>query len=344
MVDLDQQSQTLTTQIGAVIIGRNEGQRLAECLKSVHDQTLRLVYVDSGSTDGSAIEAKSNGYDAIILEQGPYTAARGRQTGFDFLLEKYPDITYVFFIDGDCLLEEKFIIAASKYLDNNPNTAAVCGRRKEQRCDQSFYSRLIDIDWAIPPGEVPYFGGESLIRVNILKQAGGWDVNLIAGEEPDLCFRLRQQGHTIWRLPDPMTKHDIAMTSFTQYFRRSIRSGYAYAQVGYRHRNENSKPWLKMSLSTLAYGLALPIVFTVTLIFMSTLWPATILLSLVYLRLIFSMTRYVSKRGYPFGLSLAYTIANIICKTAGAWGVLRYIIHHLTQKQATIIEYKQPDA
>ena len=44
--------------------------------------------------------------------------------------------------------------------------------------------------------------------------ASGFNATLIAGEEPELCLRLRQKGWEIWRLDAEMTLHDAAMTKF----------------------------------------------------------------------------------------------------------------------------------
>ena len=46
-------------QIGCVVIGRNEGQRLVRCLESLLGRVAHIVYVDSGSTDGSVAMAES---------------------------------------------------------------------------------------------------------------------------------------------------------------------------------------------------------------------------------------------------------------------------------------------
>ena len=48
--------ETTTTRaavVGLVVIGRNEGERLVRCLRSVIGRADAVVYVDSGSTDGS---------------------------------------------------------------------------------------------------------------------------------------------------------------------------------------------------------------------------------------------------------------------------------------------------
>ena len=44
--------------IGAVIIGRNEGARLERSLQALAGQVAQIVYVDSGSTDGSVAAAR----------------------------------------------------------------------------------------------------------------------------------------------------------------------------------------------------------------------------------------------------------------------------------------------
>src|SRR6185437_7195484 len=89
---------------GAVAIGRNEGERLRQCLKSL-SAAAAVVYVDSGSTDGSAEWARSQGADVIDLDIGlPFTAARARNAGFGRLREIDSDLRYVQFLDGDCEL------------------------------------------------------------------------------------------------------------------------------------------------------------------------------------------------------------------------------------------------
>lgn len=51
----------MTPGVGAVIIGRNEGARLVACLASFPGWVRPLVYVDSGSTDGSVAAARAAG-------------------------------------------------------------------------------------------------------------------------------------------------------------------------------------------------------------------------------------------------------------------------------------------
>ncbi len=55
---------------------------------------------------------------------------------------------------------------------------------------------------------------------------GGFDPTAAAGEEPELCQRLRKAGWSIWRVDAEMTRHDLGMTRFRQWWRRQYRSGY----------------------------------------------------------------------------------------------------------------------
>ena len=75
------------TRVGAVAIGRNEGERLRRCLTSLLQQIARVVYVDSGSRDDSVAVAQSLGVKVVVLDtSAPFSAARARNAGFDALL------------------------------------------------------------------------------------------------------------------------------------------------------------------------------------------------------------------------------------------------------------------
>ncbi len=66
-------------EFGVIAIGRNEGKRLVDCLTSVRSATASIVYVDSGSTDGSVAAAEKLGARVVKLDLAqPFTAARAR--------------------------------------------------------------------------------------------------------------------------------------------------------------------------------------------------------------------------------------------------------------------------
>jgi GT2 family glycosyltransferase len=246
--------------LAIVVIGRNEGLRLADSLKSALANNKQVVYVDSGSTDGSLEFAGNLGAHAIALDKSkPFTAARGRKVGFEFLVSNWPEAEYVQFIDGDCILQPGWVEKALVLLNQNPDWAVVCGRRREEFPQASIYNQLLDFEWATPIGISKYSGGDSLMRVSALKASGGWREDIPCGEEPELCVRLRSAGWKIYRADTEMTLHDGKMLHFSQWWRRSTRAGYAYALGAYLHGAPPERHWVKEKRRALFWGGALPL-------------------------------------------------------------------------------------
>lgn len=204
---------------GLVAIGRNEGERLRACLESVLNELEHIVYVDSGSTDGSVELAKSMGVCVVELDMSlNFTAARARNAGWRALLEQMPDVDCVQFVDGDCVIERGWLHAAREFLAVNQDYAVVGGRLRERFPENSIYNYMCDLEWDTPVGEAKSCGGISMMRLDALKSIGGFRSELIAGEEPELCVRLRKAGWKIYRLQDNMAWHDAAMTRFGQWW------------------------------------------------------------------------------------------------------------------------------
>lgn len=226
-------------QTGAVAIARNEGERLRCCLHSLAGRFGHVVYVDSGSTDGSQAFARGLGVEVAELDTGrPFSMARARNAGFARLRAALPELRYVQFIDGDCELDPRWVDTAVDWLDRHPETTVVCGRRRERHPDRSVYNRLCDIEWNTPVGEARSCGGDALMRADALAAAGGYREELIAGEEPELCLRLRRQGGRIERIDAPMTLHDAAILRFGMWWRRTLRGGYGAMDVVTRLRGQ----------------------------------------------------------------------------------------------------------
>src|SRR5689334_13166902 len=201
--------------VGLVAIGRNEGERLRRCLASAIGRGLRIVYVDSGSTDGSVTLARSLGVDVVELDLSiPFTAARARNAGFEHLLRACPDLEFVQFVDGDCEIVDGWLTKAEEFLREHPEFAVVTGRRRERFPGASVYNRICDIEWHTPVGEMHWCGGDTMMRASALRQVNGFDPAFIAGEEPELCVRLRDKGWKIYRLDAEMTSHDADMHHF----------------------------------------------------------------------------------------------------------------------------------
>lgn len=246
--------------VGVVVIGRNEGERLRQCLESVAGSAT-CVYVDSGSTDGSTALAETFGADVVLLEEGTgFTAARARNVGFRRLHELQPGTAYVQFVDGDCEIMPQWLFRAAVFLEVRPDVALVCGRLRERYPERSLYNMLCDIEWDGALGEIRSCGGNAMARATAFEASGGFREDLIAGEEPELCVRLRAAGWRIWRLGADMAWHDAAMTHFAQWWRRAVRAGYAAALGMDLHGAAPERHGVRQSRSALLWGIALPLV------------------------------------------------------------------------------------
>ena len=324
--------------IGVVVIGRNEGQRLRQCLLSVIEKFSHIIYVDSGSTDGSVEMAKSLGVEVVELDLSiPFTAARARNEGFAHLLQNNPQIEFVQFVDGDCEVVEGWLKQAHSALASQPELALVCGRLRERFPEQSIYNRLCDIEWDTPVGETKACGGIAMMRVKAFQQVEGFNPTLIAGEEPELCVRLRQQGWKILRLDAEMALHDAQMTRFSQWWKRSLRAGHAYAEGAWLHGRSPERHWVKESQSIWFWGLILPLL-TLGLTWLTRGW--SLLLLAGYPLMIYKIYRYIQQRGYSSKDTVLYAIACMLGKFPQAQGQIEFYIGRLRGKSRTLVEYK----
>jgi glycosyltransferase involved in cell wall biosynthesis len=240
--------------LSIVVIGRNEGPRLDRCLQSIRSirgftGQLEVIYVDSGSTDGSPALAETLGAKVIVLDTDRPTAALGRDTGW-----RSATSAFVLFLDGDTVLHPDFPVKALDAITSDQMIAAVWGHLREIHPERSLYNRVLDLDWIFPVGEIGLCGGNVLMRRRALEVAGGYDTTLIAGEEPELCRRIKAHGYLIFHIDTPMVGHDLAMTRFRQYWKRSVRTGYAYAEVSRRYRNTDDPFWQAERVSNLIRG------------------------------------------------------------------------------------------
>jgi GT2 family glycosyltransferase len=326
------------SQVGMVAIGRNEGERLRRCLESVMGKITQVVYVDSGSTDGSAELARSLGVNVVDLDLAvPFTAARARNAGFARLLELVPQLDYVQFVDGDCEVVQGWLETAQYELDAQPDVVVVCGRRRERFPAASIYNRLCDIEWDTPVGEAKACGGDAMMRVAALQAVNGYNPTLIAGEEPELCVRLRQRGGRILRLNAEMTLHDAQIFKFGQWWKRSLRAGHAYAEGAWLHGSPPEQHWVREVKSIWIWGIGIPVLV------LATLWPTkgwSLLLLLGYPLMTVKVYRYLRNgEGRSPQDAWLYALFCIIGKFPQAQGLLRFYTGKALKRQSKIIEY-----
>ncbi len=324
--------------LGIVVIGRNEGERLKSCIISILDHSNKIVYVDSGSTDDSLGFCKSKDIDYIELDMSiPFSAARARNAGFFSLIEKNENLEYVQFIDGDCLLNPEWLNIAMKFLDDNTEYAIVAGQRKEQFPMASVYNLLCDIEWNTPIGETEACGGDFLVKVKSFKEVDGFNPFIIAGEEPDLCYRLRKLDWKIYRYDHDMTYHDAAMKKFSQWWRRSIRAGHAYAQGFLTHYKDGKGYYFPQVVRALVWGVFFPIsVFILGLL--GSLWFFTLYLIYIYrfIRIFLRKKKEIKN----IRSSLIYSSFSILTPVPQTFGIVLLLWRRVLGKKYKIIEHK----
>ena len=333
------------TAVGIVVIGRNEGERLRRCFESVGNIGSRVVYVDSGSTDGSVAMARVRGVDVVELDMSiPFCAARARNAGYQRLLEVDPGLRFIQFIDGDCEMVGDWLRLAVESLRSRPELAIVAGWLRERAPEASIYNRLCDVEANFSgAGEVDSVGGIFMVRREAFDRVGGFDPSIVAGEEPELCQRLRQQGWRFIRLGQAMAVHDLAMTRFSQWWKRMVRFGYGSTDVALRFglarfRRDSLRAlfwstWLVVVLIGAALGVAGAQDGTAAWLVLALLglWPLQV--GRIALR--------SWRDGRPFGLSAAYAFFLMLSYWPQMVGQLIYWSDRLHKRSFRLIEHKR---
>lgn len=322
------------SQIGCVIIGRNEGSRLQRCLASVQEFVPRLVYVDSQSTDNSVENARAASAKVVELDMSiPFSAARARNAGLEFLKGAHPDVRFVQFIDGDCELDANWLRSALSILEEQDRVAVVCGRRRERNPESSLYNRVCDLEWDTPIGAADACGGDALMRVGALDDVGAYDPGFVAGEEPEMCLRLRKAGWTILRIDAEMTLHDADIHHFREWWKRQKRYGYALALSAAKHGSGAERYQLKEVARSLMWTVGIPL----PILSASIISPWALLGLLIYPAQIVRLA--IRDRSGSPKMAQRATLC-LVSRFAETAGLIQYMRDRLDGRLPQIIEYK----
>lgn len=325
-----------TMDVGFVVIGRNEGERLKVGLRAI--QRLRpeapVVYVDSGSTDESVAFAEALGMTVVALDMSiPFTAARARNAGFRRLIELHPALRYVQLMDGDCELLPGWIETALAALAADPTTAVVSGRRSERHPEASIYNKLMDIEWNTPVGETMAVLGDMCVKAAVFQEVGGFSDHVIAAEDDDFCLRVKRAGYRVFRLDAAMSIHDANIMHLSQWLKRAQRGGHAYAQVHSIHGGGPEKYFRRQLKSAAFWGGAVPL----SMLFAPPLAPAAALLYTTAVSR--TMLRRI-KQGDDPQVAAAYALLMYAGKVPELIGALQFHKNHLLSRSHELIEYK----
>lgn len=334
------------SRVGVVVIGRNEGERLKRCIESLRSSADRIVYVDSGSTDGSREWARSQGVFVVELDTSvPFTMARGRNAGWRWHAAAADPVEFLQFVDGDCEVLPGWIETAVRTLRADPRAAAVGGRRRERHPEQTFYNRLVDLEWIRLPGEGVHFLGDVMVRLEAMRRSDGFNEGMIAGEEGELCVRLEAMGYRLLQLDAPMTLHDMGMKRFRQWWRRTTRGGHAYAESAWIHGRSTRRYQVGNCLRAVAWGAGWPIGMLVGAILAITVdpwWWAAVGIGCFVLvaQLLRTAFRRWRQFGTPWRWAIAYAVFCQIAKPAQLVGMASFLASLARGRRPTLIEYR----
>ena len=230
----------------------------------------------------------------------------------------------------------------------NPQVAAVCGRRRERFPQKSVFNRLCETEWNTPVGEAKSCGGDSLMRRDALEQAGGFNESLIAGEEPELCLRLRKAGWKIWRIDKDMTRHDANILRWDQWWRRNMRGGYGAADVAARTASDHALGEVLFggqvqSAQRWVRGIACAIVAAIAAAAAGYFLAAIAIVIATGAAIVLQMARIArgARRRCPDWRSASeYGILTVLAKFPQFLGIRKYARDRRSNTGAKLIEYK----
>ncbi|TWT44062.1 Alpha-D-kanosaminyltransferase [Phycisphaerae bacterium RAS1] len=314
--------------VGAVCIGRNEGERLLRCIRALQTRVGLIVFADSGSTDGSADAAAALGAVVVRLDpRQPQSAARARNAGFDRLRELRPDLTLVHFVDGDTEIAPQWLDAALSEFDHDPTLVILCGRLREKDRQHSIYRRLCDMEWDGPIGDIESCGGNMLVRAVAFEAAGRFDISLIAGEEAQFCARVRASGGRIRRIAADMGVHDSGMTRFGEWWRRAARAGFWEAAAYSRAASGMPRPYARRIAARRLWAGVLPLLLVASLTAAAWYWPAWLAAAaglLAYAASFTRIRRFARRRGWPPADCTLYSASCMLAKWPELQGQLQF--------------------
>lgn len=326
--------------IGIVVIGRNEGVRLTNCLESVRPTGCPVVYVDSGSVDDSVARARREDIHVVELDPAkPFSAARARNEGFAAIRTLWPELAFVQFVDGDCTLLPGWLGAAEQAMLEEPARAVVVGLLQERRPEASIYNRLCALEWKSPVGDLKDFGalgGIMLVRAEVFSNLGGFNEDVIAGEDSEFGVRVARAGQKVTKIGAAMATHDAGMHRFAQWWRRAVRSGHAIGQRFSLHGRDEMRDCARERRSVLVWGVALP----VTMLLLAPMtYGLSLLLASGYLVLRRRVVRYRLAQGDSPSDASLYARFVVIGKFAEAFGLVKFYVNNMAGR-FRIIEYK----
>ncbi|HOJ34213.1 MAG TPA: glycosyltransferase [Candidatus Hydrogenedentes bacterium] len=303
-----------------VVIGYNESATLSACIRSIREAELsgvpfEVIYVDGGSNDGSLDVARAAGCDLVLAAEERRKAPKNRNVG-----AAHAKGTFLQFLDGDMVMAPSWPKKALEFIVTREDVGVVFGELREMR--SSFLYKILELDWIQGEGEVAFCGGAAIFRRSVFIEAGGFPEDVSFGEEPLLCWRIRNHLHKkVMKLSELMAYHDLAFRGFSDYWRRCVRSGWAYAEVSHRCAGASDRMWQRECRANYRWAAAL-LAGLMLLLFAPIVWRLAVLI--VAGIVLFRKTFQVVRKGHPWSIALGYAVHTYFAKLPLAYGQIKW--------------------
>jgi hypothetical protein len=215
-----------------------------------------------------------------------------------------------------------------------PANRTIVRQTRERSPEKSIYNRPWDRECEGEASGVRARGGDVMIRLHALRAVAGYRDDIIAGEKPELCVRLRMAGWRTCRLDTEMTSDDAAMTRFGQWWTRVLRNGYAFAHGAYLHGNSAGRHWVWESRRAWIWGVGLPLTcLSAGLLFGPWGWLTWLIFSLQVLRQSYRNSGTPRKR-------LVLSLFQLLAHFPEAAGEIKFMRDRILGRRSRLIEYK----
>jgi glycosyltransferase involved in cell wall biosynthesis len=213
--------------VSVIVPTYNSAKFLGECLDSIKNQTyqnIELIVVDNNSTDNTKEIARK--YTEKVFNKGPERSAQ-RNYGVE-----QSQGEYVAIIDSDMQLSEKVIEKAVAKIQADNAVGIII---PEESFGEGFWAQCKKLERSFYVG-VEWMEAARFFRKNAFIQAGGYDANMISGEDWDLSQRIEKIGE-IGRINEFIFHNEGKISLW-----KTIRKKFYYAQQfsAYLKKNEKS--------------------------------------------------------------------------------------------------------
>jgi GT2 family glycosyltransferase len=241
--------------VSFVIKAFNEEAKIAACIESVLKATrevpgrCEVILADSVSSDRTVAIAQAYPVRIVQLRDANQRGCgAGVQLGY-----QHASGQFVFLLDGDMQVHDRFVPVALAALQADPGLAGVAGLLIDVAVRNAFDHQRVSEEVSGVARDERWLNGGGLYRRSAIEQAGGYaaDLNLKGWEEAELGMRLRAAGWRLRRIAVLAVRHDGHLAGTGQMLRRLWVNGRAFAS-GVLLRQAWGRPWWRDALRLLA--------------------------------------------------------------------------------------------